>query len=335
MVPRALTAFGFKNIISVPEQNTPDGNFPTVISPNPEESSALELALKKAKKENASIVMATDPDSDRVGIAVNRGDGEFILLNGNETAAIFMYYLLSQWKEKGKLTGKEYIVKTIVTSDILQNIGDAFGVKTYEVLTGFKYIAEIIRRKENDMTFIAGAEESYGYLAGNFVRDKDAVMSCALIAEAAAWAKQQNKTLLDILKDIHLTYGFFTEKLVNIVKKGKDGGMEIRQMMEKIRNNPPESINGSKILLIHDYQKQKSYDQISHLTYDITLPKSNVLQFILADNTKISMRPSGTEPKIKFYFSVKENISDPQKYDETKEILNSKIEAIVDAFHSF
>jgi phosphoglucomutase len=236
--------------------------------------------------------------------------------------------LLSQWKERNKLKGKEYIVKTIVTSEILTEIADSFKVETFDVLTGFKYIAAIIRENEGIKTFIGGGEESYGYLAGDFVRDKDAIMSCALIAEAAAWAKDQGKTLLDILHDIYLKYGFYKENLISIKREGKAGAEEIAAMMDKFRNQPPDSINGSDVVLIHDFEKQTTIDKISDLRYTINLPKSNVLQFELHDGSKISIRPSGTEPKIKFYFSVKAKLDSLADFDKTNTLLEARIEAL-------
>ena len=329
LVPKALKAYGFENVIVVGEQKKPDGNFPTVKSPNPEEPAALELALQQAKQINADIVMATDPDADRVGIAIKDNKSEFILLNGNQAAALLINYLISQWNSTGKLKGKEYIVKTIVTSELLKDIADKYNVDCYDVLTGFKYIADIIKNKEGEMRFIGGGEESYGYLAGEFVRDKDAVMSCALLAETAAWAKENGKTLYEELIDIYIEFGFYKEKLISIVKKGKSGAEEIQKMMDDFRNNPPETINGSNVMLIHDFQKQKTFDQMSHLKYDINLPKSNVLQFILKDGSKISIRPSGTEPKIKFYFGVKDQLDKRENFDKINDLLEKKIENII------
>jgi len=329
LVPKALQAFGFENITVVDEQKNPDGNFPTVISPNPEEPAALELALKKAKEIDADIVMATDPDADRVGIAVKNDKNEFILLNGNQAASLLINYLISQWKAKNKLKGNEYIVKTIVTSDLLKDIADKYGVKCYEVLTGFKYIADIIKQKEGEMNFIGGGEESYGYLSGEFVRDKDAVMSCALLAETAAWAKEQGKTLYEQLIDIYVEFDFYKEKLISVVKKGKAGAEEINKMMDDFRNNPPQTINNSNVMLIHNFAKQKTFDQMSHLRYEINLPKSNVLQFILKDGSKISIRPSGTEPKIKFYFGVQDKLEKREDFERVDKQLDQKIENII------
>ena len=329
LVPKALQAYGFENVTVVDEQKNPDGNFPTVLSPNPEEPAALELALKKAKEIDADIVMATDPDADRVGIAIKNDKNEFILLNGNQAASLLINYLISQWKANNKLKGKEYIVKTIVTSDLLRDIADKYGVKCYEVLTGFKYIADIIKQKEGEMNFIGGGEESYGYLAGEFVRDKDAVMSCALLAETAAWAKEQGKTLYQQLIDIYVEFGLYKEKLISIVKKGKAGAEEIKKMMDGFRSNPPQTINNSNVMLIHDFEKQKTLDQMSHLRYEINLPKSNVLQFILKDGSKISIRPSGTEPKIKFYFGVQDQLEKREDFEKTYKKLDQKIENII------
>ncbi len=329
LVPASLNEFGFKNIYHVPEQDIPDGNFPTVKSPNPEEPAALFMAIEKAKSVNADLVMGTDPDADRVGIAVRKPDGEFILLNGNQTATLLIHYLLSQWSAKGKLTGREYIVKTIVTTDLLVEIADDFKVDHYNVLTGFKYIADLIKKHEGKKVFIAGGEESYGYMVGEFVRDKDAVISCSMIAEVAAWAADQGKSLYELLLDIYVKYRLYKEQLINIVKTGKAGAEEIRNIMDNFRNNPPETINDSPVMLIHDYLKQQTYDLISHLRYEITLPKSNVLQFILEDGAKISMRPSGTEPKIKFYFSVKEKLNDRADFEKVDAMLEKRIDGII------
>lgn len=326
LVPSALKQFGFENIHSVEEQNVVDGNFPTVYSPNPEERSALEMAIKKAIEVDAELVMATDPDADRVGIAVRDLNNEFILLNGNQTGALLINYLLSQWQAKGKLTGKEYIVKTIVTTELLVEMAKKFNVEYFDVLTGFKYIAEIIKQNEGEKTFIGGGEESYGYLAGEFVRDKDAVMACALIAEAAAFAKEQGMTLYEQLLDIYKEYGIYYEDLISVVKKGKEGNEAIQQMMADYRANPPKEIAGSKLKLIKDYQLSVCQNVMEGSEEEILLPKSNVLQFFLEDETKISVRPSGTEPKIKFYISVKDEYSGDVDADILK--AQEKIEAI-------
>lgn len=333
LVPLALKKIGFENVSIVEEQKEPDGNFPTVKSPNPEEPAALELALKKAKEIDADIVMATDPDADRVGIAIKNNNNEFILLNGNQAAALLLDYLISQWKKNGKLKGKEYIVKTIVTSEIIKEIADKYSVECFDVLTGFKYIADIINKNYGKKKFIGGGEESYGYLAGEFVRDKDAVMSCALLAEVAAFAKKQNITLYDKLIQIYKEYGFYKENLISIVRKGKSGAEEIQKIMDNLRDNPPGTINNSNVMLIHDFLKQKTIDQISHLRYEINLPKSNVLQFILKDGSKISVRPSGTEPKIKFYISVNEKLNTIDDFEKVNTFLDKRIELITKALN--
>ena len=328
LVPRVLKEFGFKNVIQVPEQDITDGNFPTVISPNPEESDALKMALDKARETNADLVMATDPDADRVGIAVKNTEGDFILLYGKQTGSLLIHYLLTRWSEKGLLTGNEYICKTIVTTELIAEIARKYKVECFDVLTGFKYIAELIRKNEGTKTFIGGGEESYGYLAGEFVRDKDAVMSCALIAEAAAWARSQGKSLYEQLIDIYVEHKFYKETLINVVKKGKSGSEEIQKMMENLRSNPPAQLNSTTIVFIHDYQKQITYDKINHTEKEILLPKSNVLQFILIDGSKISVRPSGTEPKIKFYFSVNSPLSSKEEFSKVDKILYQRINNI-------
>jgi phosphoglucomutase len=333
LVPRALEKIGFTNVIHVPEQDEVNGDFPTVHSPNPEEHAALKMALDKAEETDADLVMATDPDSDRVGIAVRNNKGELEILNGNQAASLLINYLLSQWKQKGKLTGREYIVKTIVTTELLADIAEAYGVDHYDTLTGFKYIADKIKQLEGSKTFIAGGEESYGYLAGDFVRDKDAVISCALLAETTAFAKANGNSLFDQLIDIYMEHGFFKERLLSIVKHGKEGEEEIRKMMDQFRNNPPDSINGQDLMLIHDYTKQNSFDLISQLRYKINLPKANVLQFILKDGSKISLRPSGTEPKIKFYFSVNDKLEKREEFEKVDKMLEERIDNIIDAMN--
>lgn len=305
LVPEILKMKGFENVYTVEEQMVVDGDFPTVKSPNPEEPAAMALAVKKAQEVDADLVMATDPDADRVGIAVKNDKGAFILLNGNQTASIFVYYLLTRWHELGKLSGKEYIVKTIVTTELLFEIAKKYDVKRYDVLTGFKYIADKILELEGKEQFIGGGEESYGYLAGDFVRDKDAVIATSMIAEAAAWAKENGKTLFELLDDIYREFGLYKEKLVSLTKKGISGTEEIKALMTKFRDTPPTEIAGSKVVEIRDYKTLKSNDLITNTESDIHLPKSDVLQFFTEDGSKISIRPSGTEPKIKFYFSMK------------------------------
>lgn len=329
MVPEALKAFGFKNIYGVDAQNIPDGNFPTVISPNPEEPEALSMAIEKAMEIDADIVMATDPDGDRVGVAVKDNHGEFILLNGNQTASVLIYYLLHKWHEKSMLTGNEYIVKTIVTSELLIKIAEKFGVESFDVLTGFKYIAEIIRELEGKKKFIGGGEESYGYLVGDFVRDKDAVISCCMIAEAAAWAADQGKSYYDLLLDIYVEFGFFKEKLLSVTKKGKAGAEAIAAMMDNFRRIPPKEIAGTKLEIIKDYHKQLEMNLATGVTQPIDLPKSNVLQFFLADGSKISIRPSGTEPKIKFYFGIKGELKNREDFDRVDQEMENRINNII------
>ncbi len=332
-VPRALKQLGFENITIVEKQDIPDGNFPTLKSPNPEEKAALEMAIQKAIEVGATLVLATDPDADRVGIAVRDNRGEFILLNGNQTASVLIYYLLTQWKAKGKITGNEYIVKTIVTSELLKDIAVRNGVESYDVLTGFKFIADIILRLEGKKTFIGGGEESYGYLVSDFVRDKDAVISCCMIAEIAAFAAETEKTFFDILLDLYLDYGFYKEDLLSITKKGKTGAEDIEKMMVDYRNNPPKEINNSKVLIMKDYQLQKSTDFATNTTEVIDLPKSNVLQFFTEDGSKITIRPSGTEPKIKFYFGVKDALPSKDEFYSVNEQLDRKIKGIIQSMN--
>jgi phosphoglucomutase len=329
LVPPALRLYGFRNIISVPEQDIDDGNFPTVKSPNPEEPDALKMAIAKAVEKGAELVMATDPDADRLGIAVKNKKGEFILLNGNQTGVILIWYILSQFNGRKKYKGNEYIIKTIVTTDLLERIAEGFNVEYFNVLTGFKFFAELIRENEGKKKYIGGGEESYGFLPGEYVRDKDAVASCALVAEAAAWAKSNGKSLFDLLLDIYVKYGFYKEKLINIVRKGKEGADEIKTMMTGYRTNPPVRINNSRVIKIDDYEKQISHDIINGSHSAIDLIKSDVLQFFLEDGTKISVRPSGTEPKIKFYFSVNTKLISPEKFEETEKILDNRISDII------
>ncbi len=300
LVPKILSRMGFTNLSLVEAQVESNGNFPTVKSPNPEENSALEMAVAQAEAIGADLVMATDPDADRVGIAIRDNEGKITLLNGNQTASILTYYLLRRWKELGKLNDTTYIVKTIVTTELMTAMAKAFGVKIYNVLTGFKYIASIIRENEGKATFIGGGEESYGYNAGEFVRDKDAVITCALVAECAAWCAEQGKTLYGLLQDIYAEFGMYKESLISLTKKGKAGLEEIQAMMKSYRENPPAKIGNSPVVKVVDYNKPE----------ETGLPKSNVLQFYAEDGSVVSVRPSGTEPKIKFYFGVHGNDAD-------------------------
>ena len=329
LVPKALEIFGFENVFKVYQQDVTDGHFPTVVSPNPEEPAALEMALDKARKVDAELVMATDPDADRVGIAVKDPKDDLVLLNGNQTASVLIYYLLFMWNKKEKLTGNEFIVKTVVTSELLVDIAKKFGVEYYDVLTGFKWIADVIRKNEGKKTFIAGGEESYGYMIGDFVRDKDAVASCALIAEVTAWAANNNKRFFDLLIDIYMEFGFYKERLLSVTKKGKSGAEEIQKMMENFRTKPPKQIDGSDVILIKDYLDSSEKDLATGKQKKIDLPRSNVLQFFTADGTKISMRPSGTEPKIKFYFGVKAELPSRDDYLAVNDKLEKKIDAVI------
>jgi phosphoglucomutase len=329
LVPQALERFGFENVILVDEQVTPDGNFPTVIYPNPEEKEALTLALKKAQDIDADLVLATDPDADRVGIAVKNTENEFILLNGNQTGTMLINYLLTAWQEKGKLTGNEYIVKTIVTTYLIDKIAAAKNVTCYNTLTGFKYIGELMTQFEGKQTFIGGGEESYGYLIGELVRDKDAVISSAFIAEMTAYYKDKGSSLFEALLDTYVEYGFYKEKLISLTKKGKTGAEEIKAMMETYRSNPPATLGGSKVTTLKDYEKSIETDLTTNTTKPIELPTSDVLQFITADGSIISARPSGTEPKIKFYCSVNGKLADKAAYDETGKQLDEKISTIM------
>ena len=318
MVPKALKAMGFTNIMTVAEQDLIDGNFPSVHSPNPEEPAALALAIELAEKKGAELVMGTDPDSDRVGIAIPNKSGAFELLNGNQTGALLVNYLITRWDERNKLTGKEFIAKTVVTTDLMDAIAESKGVKTYNTLTGFKHIGALIRELEGKEQFIGGGEESYGYLAGDFVRDKDAVMSCMLITEMVAWAKNQGKDLFDLMQEMYVEQGFYLEDLISITKKGREGLAEISNMMEVLRKTPPKTIVGEEVAEFIDYLD----------TSKTGLPSSNVLQFITDRKTKVTARPSGTEPKIKFYFSAREDMDDKSQYEQTKQKLRKKISAI-------
>lgn len=329
LVPRALKAYGFTNIIPVPEQNVVSGDFPTVISPNPEEPAALDMAVKKAIETDADIVMASDPDADRLGIAVKNDKGEWVLVNGNQTALIFIYYLIRRWKELGKLTGNEYIVKTIVTTEIIKQIADRNDVEMFDCYTGFKWIAAVIRDNEGKKQYIGGGEESYGFLPEEFARDKDAVSSCALMAEIAAWAKDNGKTLFELIQDIYLEYGFGKEKGISVVRKGKSGAEEIAQLMRDFRTNPPKEIAGSAVCVIKDYETLKTTNLTTATVSNLDFPcTSNVLQYFTEDGTKISVRPSGTEPKIKFYIEVRGEMKSRAEFDAADKAANVKIDAV-------
>ena len=329
VIPRALKMYGFENIIDVPEQNVISGDFPTVISPNPEEPAALQMAVDKAKEVGADIVMASDPDADRVGIAVKNDKGEWILVNGNQTAMMLVYYLVKRWSELGKITGKEYLVKTIVTTELIATMAKKFNVPYFDCYTGFKWIAAIIREQEGKMKYIGGGEESYGFLCQDFVRDKDAVSACTMIAEVAAWAKDNGKTVYELIQDIYLEFGFSKEKGISVVKKGKSGAEEIKQMMAQFRVAPPKELAGSQVVVIKDYSTLRMIDVLAGKTESLEMPESsNVLQYFTADGTKVSVRPSGTEPKIKFYIEVKLPIASRADYDAVNAAAEEKVLAV-------
>lgn len=330
MVPAALAQLGFENVKTVKSQDTPDGNFPTVVYPNPEEKEAMTLALELAKNTDADLVIATDPDADRVGMGVKNPEGEWQLLNGNQAASLIIYYLLKAWKSAGKIKGKEFVAKTIVTTDLIDAMAEKAGVKCYNTLTGFKFIAQVIRELEGKETFIGGGEESYGYLIGDKVRDKDAIASCAMIAELTAYAKHKGLSLFDFLADMYKQFGFYYEGLISVTKKGKSGAEEIKQMMTDFRTNPPATLAGSKVIKMDDYALLKSTDLKTGVVTDIPsgilgIESSNVIQFFTVDGTKFTCRPSGTEPKIKFYIGVKSKLKDKSEFNSTLEALKEKV----------
>ena len=329
IVPETLKRFGFTNVHIVEEQATPDGNFPTVVYPNPEETEAMSIGLKKAIELDADILCGTDPDSDRVGIGIKNHKGEWVLMNGNQTLALAFAYLIEARKTKGIAKANDMVISTIVSTDMVHEIAKQNDINSYNVLTGFKWIAELIREKEQDENYIIGGEESFGLMIGNGTRDKDAVSAVALLCEMAAFEKEQGRSLFDKLIDLYIKYGFYYESLISITKKGMNGQAEIAAMMETFRNNPPKEINGSKVVEILDYEKQIGKDFESGDSWKIELPKSNVLQFVTADGSKISARPSGTEPKIKFYFSVKTKLNSKDEYDKKFAELESKIQGII------
>lgn len=330
MVPDALRSFGFSNIINVPEQDVVSGDFPTVISPNPEEPAALKMAIEKAEATGAELVAASDPDGDRLGIAIRNDDDQFILVNGNQTALLITWYMVSQWKERGLLTGKEFIVKTIVTTELLKEIALKNEIGFFDTYTGFKWIASVIRELEGKQKYICGGEESYGFLPGDYVRDKDSVGAICMIAEVAAWAKDQGKTLYQLLKDIYIEYGFSQERLISIVRKGKAGADEIKAMMQNFRSNPPATLGDSKVCLIKDYNTLKASKPLTGQSEKLDFPStSDVLQFFTEDGSKISVRPSGTEPKIKFYFEVKTEMAAREDFEAAGQAGNEKIDRIV------
>lgn len=329
LVPDALRAVGFTNIISVPEQNVISGDFPTVISPNPEEPAALDLAIKKAIETGADLVMATDPDADRIGTAIRDKSGNFILVNGNQTMLICLYYLMTRRDELQLLTGKEYVVKTIVTTELVKDIAVKRGIEIFDCYTGFKWIAEIIRKNEGIKKYIGGGEESYGFLAGDFVRDKDSISACTLFAEIAAWARDKGKSMYELLQDIYLEYGYSKEVGISLVRKGKEGADQIEAMMKNFRVNPMTSLGGSPVSLVKDFAKLEAVDYLHDEHIALEMPTtSNVLQYFTEEGTKLSIRPSGTEPKIKFYIEVKGSAKTREALEKAEEEANRKIRSI-------
>ncbi|GET33457.1 phosphoglucomutase [Prolixibacter bellariivorans] len=330
LVPMALSRMGFTNVIHIPEQDVVSGDFPTVVSPNPEEPAAMKLAMEKAAEVDADIVMATDPDADRIGVAVKNDKGEFFIVNGNQTVLLFLYYIITKRKEKGDLVGNEFVVKTIVTSELVAEIARRNDVEYYDCYTGFKYIADVIRENEGVKKYIGGGEESFGFLPADFVRDKDAVSSCALMAEVAAWAKDSGKSLYELLQDIYLEYGFSKERMKYVVRKGKAGAEEIQQMMVNFRENPPKELAGSKVAVVKDYSTLKTKNLLDGSETDIDQKEtSNVLQFFTEDGSKVSVRPSGTEPKIKFYIEVKGKLESREQFDQLDAEANEKVDKVM------
>ena len=328
LIPRSLQMWGFENVHCVPEQMVKDGNFPTVVSPNPENAEALTMAINLAKQINADIVMASDPDADRVGMACKDNKGEWVLINGNQTCLLFLYYIIKNRIAMGKMKGNEFVVKTIVTTELIKSIADKNHITMFDCYTGFKWIARQIRLLEGKMQYIGGGEESYGFLAEDFVRDKDAVSACSLLAEICAWAKDNGKTLYDVLMEIYVEYGFSREVTVNVVKPGKSGADEIKAMMENFRANPPKELGGSPIVLTKDYKVLKQTDVAGHVS-DVDMPEtSNVIQYFCEDGTKVSVRPSGTEPKIKFYIEAKGTMRCAGCYSSANATAIEKIEGV-------
>lgn len=329
LVPEVLKRFGFTNVHIVEEQATPDGNFPTVVYPNPEEKEAMSIGLKKAQSLNADLLLGTDPDADRVAIGIKDNHGEWVLMNGNQTAVLAFNYMIEARKAKGIAQPNDMVISTIVTTEMINDIAKANGVACYNVLTGFKWIAELIKEKEGKENYIIGGEESFGLMIGNQIRDKDAVSAVALMCEMAAYERSKGRSLFDKMIDLYIQYGFYKEHLISITKKGMRGAEEIAEMMAGYRKDPPTMINGSKVVKLLDWQLQQATDLVNNTTTALTLPKSNVLQFILEDGSKISARPSGTEPKIKFYFSVKTKLNSAAEFDATQKKLDEKIQAII------
>ncbi len=331
LVPKVLQAFGFTNVHVVEEQATPDGNFPTVVYPNPEETETMSIGLQKAKFLNADILLGTDPDADRVGVGVKNHKGEWVLMNGNQTAVLAFAYMIEARKNKGIAKPNDMVISTIVTTEMINEVAKQNNVACYNVLTGFKWIASLLKEKEGKENYIVGGEESFGLMIGDKVRDKDAVSAVALLCEMAAVEKNNGRTLFDKMIDLYIKYGFYYETLISITKKGMNGSKEIADMMEGYRNNPPSSINGSKVVQLLDYELSVGKNLITGESWKIELPKSNVLQFITEDGSKISARPSGTEPKIKFYFSVKTTLNNKTEFEEKYALLQNKIKGIIES----
>lgn len=330
LVPQALAAAGFTNIIHIPEQDVVSGDFPTVISPNPEEPAAMEMAMKKAAEVGADIVMATDPDADRIGVCTRNDKGEWIIVNGNQTAILFLYYIITQYKERGLLKGNEFVVKTIVTSELIAKMAQKNEIEYFDCYTGFKFIAEVIRDNEGTKKYIGGGEESFGFMPADFVRDKDAVSSCVLMAEIAAWAKDQGKSLYDLLKAIYLEYGFSKEKMKYVVREGQQGQVEIQNLMKQFRSNPPQTLGGSKLAVVKDYLTLIERNVLTGAETKIDQKvTSNVLQFFTEDGTKISVRPSGTEPKIKFYIEVTDTMHSIGDFETANARTDAKVNDVM------
>lgn len=328
IVPESLHNYGFNNILLVKEQCVSDGDFPTVAHPNPEDPAALRMAIELAQREGAELILATDPDADRIAVGIRDNKGEIFLVNGNQACVLFTYYILKRWSELGRLKGNEYVVKTVVTTAMMKVISDSFNVKSYNVLTGFKYIAEVIAQNEGRSTYICGGEESFGFLIGDFVRDKDAVTACSVFAEMAAWCKANGSSVYDMLMDLYLEFGLYHDGLRNVVRKGITGAEEIRSMMKNYRENPPREIAGLMVTEIFDYLTSKHTNFVSGEVFEITIEKSNVLQFVLEDGSMVSVRPSGTEPKIKYYYGIKEPLCCRERYEEVRGLAQAKIDAI-------
>ena len=330
LIPQALRNLGFTDIIGVPEQEVLSGDFPTVASPNPEEPSAMAMGVAKAKETGAEMVMASDPDADRIGLVIRDNNGEYVLINGNQIVLIFLNYLMTRNAELGKLTGNEYVVKTIVTTETIKSIAEAQGIKMYDCFTGFKWIANVMRENEGKARYLGGGEESYGFLAEDFVRDKDSVSAISLMAEIAAWAKDKGMNMTDMLIDIYMKYGFSREKGISLVRKGKSGAEEIQAIMKQFRENPPKQLAGSDVTLMKDYQSLEATNVATGEKSKLDMPAtSNVLQYFTADGTKVSIRPSGTEPKIKFYLEVHDTLASAADYKATEQRADAKIEAIM------